>query len=176
MPLSDEPLSNATEVIVRVYRPGDLDACRALWAELTETHRELYDDPTIGGDDPGRQFDAHLAATGSDRIWVAEAAGQVIGLAGLLLEGDRAELEPVVVTRSHRGAGVGRLLAAAVIEAARGAGARRLAVRPTGRNAAAIRFLHGIGFDVLGRVELQIELVDRPRRRRERIADRDFLV
>jgi GNAT superfamily N-acetyltransferase len=162
-------------VVVRGYRPCDLGACRALWAELTETHRELYDDPTIGGEDPGRQFDAHLAATGPDRIWVAEAGGQVIGLAGMLLDGDRAELEPVVVARSNRGAGVGRLLASAVIEAARAAGARRLAVRPTGRNAAAIQFLHGIGFDVLGRVELQTDLVERPRRRGERIADRDFL-
>jgi hypothetical protein len=35
-------------------------------------------------------------------------------------------------------------------------------VRPVARNEAALRFFHGAGFDVLGRVELQLEL--RPER------------
>jgi GNAT superfamily N-acetyltransferase len=165
------------DVVIRRYRCDDLDACRALWVELTETHRELYDGPTIGGDDPGRQFDQHLAATGPERIWVADAAGQVVGLAGMLLDGHRAELEPIVVAAHHRGSGIGALLTEAVIDAARTAGARRLAVRPTGRNTAAMRFFHAVGFDVLGRVELQVDLVDRPPRRRgEQIAGRDFVV
>jgi hypothetical protein len=46
-----------------------------LWAELTGWHREQCDDPTIGGDDPGRGFDAYLAANASERVWVAEAEG-----------------------------------------------------------------------------------------------------
>jgi len=35
---------------------------------------------------------------------------------------------------------------------------RRLTVRPVGRNDAALRFFHGAGFDVLGRIELQLAL------------------
>lgn len=37
---------------VRPYRPDDLEPCRALWAALVERHRQLYADPTIGGEAP----------------------------------------------------------------------------------------------------------------------------
>ena len=40
-------------VDVRGYAPADYAACRMLWAELTEHHRRIYEDPAIGGDDPG---------------------------------------------------------------------------------------------------------------------------
>ena len=46
---SDSPAT--PEVIVRDYADGDYGACRSLWAELTEYHRSIYGDPTIGGDD-----------------------------------------------------------------------------------------------------------------------------
>ncbi|MBN1648569.1 MAG: hypothetical protein JW874_11110 [Spirochaetales bacterium] len=35
-------------VFVRTYQNNDLPGCREMWKELAETHRELYDDPTIG--------------------------------------------------------------------------------------------------------------------------------
>ena len=38
---------------IRTYESEDRDACRLLWAELTQHHRELYADPTIGGEQPG---------------------------------------------------------------------------------------------------------------------------
>ena len=31
---------------IRRYEQGDYDACRGLWAELTERHRGIYGDPT----------------------------------------------------------------------------------------------------------------------------------
>ncbi len=43
---------------VREYRSADLDACRRLYAQLVEHHREIYDDATIGGDDPGAGFES----------------------------------------------------------------------------------------------------------------------
>jgi hypothetical protein len=43
-------------VPIREYRPEDLHACRDLYAQLVEHHREIYDDPTIGGEDPGAGF------------------------------------------------------------------------------------------------------------------------
>ena len=159
---------------VRPYAASDLAACRHLWAELTEAHRELYADPSIGGADPGRAFDAHLAA--AEHVWVAEVDGVVVGLAGLLLEDGQAELEPVVVSASSRGRGVGRLLAETVVAAARDRGYRQLRVRPAGRNTDAIRFFHALGFDVLGRVDVRVDLEPSPRRPGERIADREFRV
>jgi GNAT superfamily N-acetyltransferase len=165
-----------TAPTIRPYAPTDLDACRRVWIELTVWHRELYDDPTFGGDDPGLAFDRHLAQIGADRIWVAEADGVVVGLAGLLVDGGRAELEPIVVARSARGSGVGRALAEAVIAAARELGFPRIRVRPVGRNTEAIRFFHALGFDVLGRIDLRLDLAPTARQAGERIAGRDFRV
>jgi hypothetical protein len=55
---SGQPGSPATsEIIIRDYVESDYGACRSLWAELTEYHRVIYGDPSIGGDDPGAGFD-----------------------------------------------------------------------------------------------------------------------
>jgi GNAT superfamily N-acetyltransferase len=97
-------------VSIRRYRPDDLDACRSLWTELTDRHRKLYADETIGGDDPGRGFDEHLAEVGAERIWVAELDGRVVGLAGAVVSGRKVELEPLSVRAGCRGAGIGRRL------------------------------------------------------------------
>ena len=161
--------------IIRGYRADDLAACRALWVELTETHRDLYDDPTFGGDDPGLAFDEHLDRVGAERIWVAETDGRLVGLAGLLLDDEgHAELEPIVVAETARGTGVGRALVEAVIGAARELGFPRVRVRPVGRNTEAIRFFHAVGFDVVGRVDLRIDLEEISRLPGERIAGREF--
>ena len=109
---------------IRPFAPGDEEACRRLWAELTQVHRDLYDDPTFGGEDPGLAFDGYLAEVGAGRIWVAEAGGTLVGLAGLLVDDERAELEPIVVAEAARGQGVGRALAEAVIAAAAGSAFR----------------------------------------------------
>ncbi len=44
-------------MIIRDYAPADLPVCRELWRALNRRHREIYDDLTIGGDDPGMEFD-----------------------------------------------------------------------------------------------------------------------
>lgn len=160
---------------VRGYEPRDLDACRELWVELTQWHRDVFDSPEIGGEDPGRAFDEHLAKVGAENIWIAEVEGRVVGLAGLIP--DVPELEPVVVSEQHRGQGIGRLLVAAVVSAARSGGGRQLQVRPVARNIAAVRFFHELGFDVLYQLELGMDLVERDREiwtSGERLADREF--
>lgn len=162
---------------IRGYRPEDLTACRALWVELTEHHREIYRAPGIGGDDPGRFFDEHLAAVGADHIWVAEEEGAVIGLTGLIVDGTEGEVEPVVVSRGHRGTGVGSALVAHVIAAAGERGVRTLSVKPVGRNSSAIRFFRDAGFGVIGHIELFMDLAgDRTWVEGEHIADRTFKV
>ena len=161
---------------IRGYEPGDLEACRALWVELTQWHRDIFDAPEIGGSDPGKAFDEHLAKIGAESIWVAAVDGDVVGLAGLISEPD-FELEPIVVSERYRKHGVGRQLASAVVHAAHERGARSIQVRPVGRNVEAIRFFHELGFDVIGHLQLELDLAERdqdPWVPGERIADRDF--
>ena len=146
------------EVVVRHYQPKDLVSCRALWAELTEWHRQIYQDPSIGGDDPGRYFDEHLEQVGSEHIWVAEVDSQIVGLTGIILGESEAELEPLVVSEGYRGSGIGRQLTEVVIQTAREEGVKYLNVRPVARNASAIGFFHEQGFDILGRIELFMDL------------------
>ncbi len=164
---------------IRHYRPDDLAACRALWVTLTEWHRQIYQSPGIGGTDPGRHFDEHLQKVGADNIWVAEAGGQVVGLTGLIPGEGEAELEPLVVCETHRGLGIGRQLAATIVEAARSRGTGQLTVRPVGRNAQAIQFFHAMGFGVLGHIELFMDFAPPERqgwRAGEQLAGRSFRV
>lgn len=163
--------------IVRPYKPGDLGACRALWVELTQKHRELYDDPDLGGTDPGRRFDDHLGAVGPEIRWVAEVDQRVVGLAGLMPRGEEAELEPLVVAQGRHGQGIGRLLVGAVREGARRAHHRFLVVRPDALNVTALQCFHGLGFDNLGQADLLLDLhlgTDRAWRAQETIAGRRF--
>lgn len=145
-------------VAVHTYMAADLEACRALWVELTEHHRQLYEDPTIGGKQPGLAFDAHLARVGPDRIWVAEANGMVCGFVGLIVEGDEGEVEPIVVTAAHRGTGIGRMLLTRVLEEAKALKLHFLGMKPVARNRNAIKFFSEAGFQTLGHVDLFMDL------------------
>lgn len=142
----------------RDYEPRDLAPCRALWRSLTERHRELYADPSIGGAAPGFELDAYLTRSDLHRLWVAEHGAGVVGLCGLLVAGEEAELEPIVVDPEHRHGGLGSRLAQHAVAEARRLGARYVNVRPVARNLEAIRFFHREGFRLLGRYELSIAL------------------
>jgi ribosomal protein S18 acetylase RimI-like enzyme len=145
----------AMETTVRRYLPGDLEGCRAMWVRLTEHHREIYDAPGIGGDDPGKQFDDHLSRVGPEYIWMAESGGQLVGLVGLIPhEDDEPEIEPIVVARGHRRSGIGLALMDAVFAAAKARDMGRLEVMPVSRNDSAIGSYHHLGFDIASQVEL----------------------
>jgi len=139
---------------IRAYEPTDREACRALWRELTEHHRELYADPGIGGADPGDRFDEFLEHPHFVAAWVAVRDDEVVGLTGLLRGEEGAEIEPVVVSRPVRGQGIGRRLVEHVMDEARGRGERSLSIRPVARNASAIRHFLRAGFTTVGRIEL----------------------
>jgi GNAT superfamily N-acetyltransferase len=148
-------------VTIRNYALDDLADCRALWVELTAWHREIYDNPGIGGEHPGLQFDEHLHRVGPEHLWVAVVSERVVGLAGMI-PGDReAELEPVVVSKDYRGRGIGLELARSVVAHAKTTGVRFLCTRPVARNAGALRFFHRLGFRVLGHVELLADFAGR---------------
>jgi len=152
-------------VIVREYAERDFDACSKLFDALLETHRALYPDGDVRGE---------FAPEG--RLFVAEEGGRVVGYAGLLRHGRRAELEPIVVAPDERAHGIGHALVERVVRAARESDAVGIFVQPTARNLAAIAFFHSVGFDVLSYLRLEIDFQPRERRGDERIADREFRV
>ena len=147
---------------VRAYQPEDLGACRRLWEVLTERHRLIYDDPSIGGDDAGSFFDPHLARVGPDNIWVAEADGAVVGMSGLIVGDGEAEMEPVVVDEAHRSRGIGTLLLNEGLARAKRLGVQYLNIAPVARNSRAIEMFVRAGFRLVGHVQLFVELEGRP--------------
>jgi ribosomal protein S18 acetylase RimI-like enzyme len=162
-------------VEVRGYRKADLAACRRLWEELVEKHREIYADPSIGGDDPGSHFDGHLKRVGPGRIWVAVEGDEVLGFVGLVVEGEDAEIEPLIVTRERRGSGIGGLLAGEAMAAARDLkGVKFLTVRPVARNKEALDFFHGLGLVNVGRIEIFEDLTGREWRKGLRMHGLDY--
>jgi len=94
-------------------------------------------------------------------LWVAEQASRVIGLAGLIVRGDEAELEPLVIAKSHRGKGIGSRLIEKVIVEARAKRIRLLTVKPVARNVKTIQLLHKHGFTNLGVIELFMDFSNR---------------
>ncbi len=143
---------------VRKFNEEDLGVCRELWADLTQWHRDIYDDQKIGGLNPGSHFDKILAQIGPESIWVVEVEGEVVGMAGLIKQGVEGELEPLIVRTDHRRKGIGKGLVEVVRTAAIRNGIKLLSVRPVARNEIAIRFFHGLGFDVLGHIEMFTDL------------------
>ena len=158
---------------IRPYDEQDAAACRGLWDELTRWHRALYDDTSIGGDDPGSGFDGYPARA---RLWVAERRGAVVGVVGLVMHGRQAEIEPIVVSFDARGQGIGRSLVETAVDAARTTGAVQVKASPVARNALGLRFFHRLGFDSLGHVDVLLDL-ERPKEywtARETLAGREF--
>jgi GNAT superfamily N-acetyltransferase len=143
---------------IRQYDPSDLEVCRSLWQELTRYHGEIYDDPSMGGDESRALFDEHLARVGAERVWVGELEGRVIGMVSLIVDDKEAEVEPVVMTSTHRGEGCGRALLGYAIERARELEVQYLSVKPVARNERAMAFFHKAGFRTLGHVQMFMEL------------------
>ena len=164
-----------SDVQIRRYSSKDLDACRALWVELTEWHRQIYSDEAIGGTDPGAHFDDHLNRAGADRLFVAESGSKVIGLTGLLINGDEAEVEPLIVSKPFRHRGIGSMLLEAAIHEAKRLRVKYLNVRPVARNAEAIAFFRSSGFVNIGRVELFMDFSDKKWNPGIKLHDLDFL-
>jgi N-acetylglutamate synthase-like GNAT family acetyltransferase len=141
-------------MVIREYRPSDLDRCRALWAEMTVHHREIYGDPTIGGDQPELGFDDHLEQVGPELIWVADRGTGVVGFVSLIHEGQEAEIVPIVVAADARSTGIGHQLVKHAVERAKELGILCLSVKPVARNEEAIAFFYDAGFRTVGHVQL----------------------
>ncbi|MGC1121823.1 MAG: GNAT family N-acetyltransferase [Candidatus Methanofastidiosia archaeon] len=151
-------MNNKAKAKIRPYIPDDLEECRTLWEELTQHHREIYNDTSIGGDNPGMFFDKHLADVGADRIWVAEFSGEVVGMAGLIIKDQEAVIEPVVVSPEYRSRGIGRALVARAVQEAQTLGVSYVSVKPVARNVQALSFFHECGFQIVGHIDLFMDL------------------
>ena len=145
-------------ITVRQYAASDLETCRNLWSDLTQRHRDIYDDQTIGGDDPGLAFDDHMAKPGRAGTWVAEQGGQVVAFVSLLADGDEGEIEPIVVRSGLRSQGIGSHLIHLMIDEARSRGLRSLSIRPVARNVEAMALYHELGFRTLGHIDMFMTL------------------
>jgi GNAT superfamily N-acetyltransferase len=147
-----------TPVTVRSYRPSDHSAGRRLWAELTAEHNRMYG-PDSANEDPGAGFEEYLTRLDLTGLWVADHAEDgVIGLVGLVMRVRAGEVEPVVVTASHRHQGVGRKLLRHVANEAKKRNMLSLTISPASRNVEAIRSLHAAGYDVVSSIELTMDL------------------
>jgi GNAT superfamily N-acetyltransferase len=150
-----------SSLVIRNFEPRDLQDCRALWRELTDWHREIYEDTTIGGDQPEQFFDKHLATIGPKQVWVAVRDLRVVGFVGLILKEDNAEVEPLIVSNRYRGKGIGRCLLEKAVTEARARGVKTLNIRPVARNIKTIQFLNRQGFTKIGFIELFMDFSQR---------------
>ena len=139
---------------IREYRTADYDAGRGLWVQLTEQHRQIYNDPSIGGDDPGSGLDDYLSNPNRRISWVAEIEGLVTGMTGLIVHGDEAEVEPIIVARQLRSGGIGHALISRTISEAKNLGIRFLSAQPVVRNVTAVSFFINNGFNIAGHIDL----------------------
>jgi len=147
-------------VTVRSYRPSDHAVGRRLWSELTNQHNQMYGEPAA---DAGAGFEEYLTRLDLGGLWVADHADDgVIGLVGLIMRGRAGEVEPIVVTTSHRHKGVGRRLLRHVASEAQRRGMTALTISPSSRNVDAIRSLHAAGYDVVSSIQLTLDLDRHP--------------
>ncbi|MDY6842760.1 MAG: GNAT family N-acetyltransferase [Thermodesulfobacteriota bacterium] len=139
---------------IRKYHPSDIQSCRGLWAELTQRHRDIYNDQTIGGDNPGNLFDLYSKNEKLHGPWVLIKDDQIVGFTGLLVEGEEADVEPVIVSKEYRNQGFGKALIEYAIQEAKNMKIRFLSVKPVARNIEAISFFIEAGFNITGHIDL----------------------
>ena len=128
------------EINIRNYGDSDLEICRSLWVNLTQRHRDIYDDQSIGGGQPGKYFDEHLGKVGVNNIWLAELDGKVAGMVGLEENNEGGlDIEPLIVLPDFRNKGVGMALLNHMKDIAKERKYGSLSIKPVARNLKAIK-------------------------------------
>lgn len=146
------------DIKIRNYGESDLDICRELWVALTQQHRDIYEDQSIGGEDPGKYFDEHLEKVGSENIWLALWDGKSAGMIGLENNDEGGiDIEPLVVLSEFRGRGIGIALLNHMKEIAKERKFESLSIRPVARNIQAMKLFYKAGFVNLGNIEMFID-------------------
>jgi N-acetylglutamate synthase-like GNAT family acetyltransferase len=147
-------------ITIREYQDRDLESCKLLWKELTQHHRDIYSDQSIGGDDPGIYFERYLEKINLVETWIVEENSAVLGMAGLLMHKGEAEIEPIVIRSEFRSHGVGTLLIERLKMEAKKCGVESLSIRPVARNIEAIKCFHRAGFSIIGHIDMFLDLTE----------------
>jgi GNAT superfamily N-acetyltransferase len=130
-------------VTVRPAAPGDAPALHALNVAFNDVRAT-----------PSYIAAALAAEAQTERLFVAELDGEVVGMVGLRLlpcvldPEPYAELTELYVAERARRRGVGRALVGAVEQAARAGGASRLVLLTAWRNGTAHQFYHALGYQL----------------------------
>ncbi|MGF1648350.1 MAG: ribosomal protein S18-alanine N-acetyltransferase [Kineosporiaceae bacterium] len=96
-------------------------------------------------------FWSELAERGTRRYVVAEAAGRIVGYAGIAVVGSEADLQTIAVVGGSRGSGLGRRLLAEVTAAAATEGVQRMYLEVRADNPGAVALYRSAGWEEAGR-------------------------
>jgi len=130
------------QAAIREFQPGDEMAFRKLNEEWITRYFRMEEKDERALADP----QSTILAPGG-RIFFAHISGRCVGCCALLRSAaDEFEVAKMAVDASCRGAGIGRNLLRAAIEAARAAGARRLYLETNHVLKPAIRLYESVGF------------------------------
>jgi GNAT superfamily N-acetyltransferase len=143
---------------IRKYQDQDLKSCKQLWEELTQRHRDIYADQSIGGDDASAAFEPYLKKNNLAGLWVVEQDDLILGMAGLLIDDENAEIEPIIIQPEFRSKGIGTLLIERLKIEAKEHDVTYLSIKPVARNIEAIKCFYRAGFSLLGHIDMFIDL------------------
>jgi putative acetyltransferase len=139
-----------SEFTIREFQSGDEDAFRQLNEEWIERYFRIEPKETVVLADPrGTILDQ------GGRIFFAVVGGRCVGCCALRRMSDTEfEVAKMAVTPGFQGAGIGRRLLHAVIEAGRSRGARRLYLETNHQLKSAIHLYESLGFRHLAPEEI----------------------
>jgi ribosomal protein S18 acetylase RimI-like enzyme len=174
MTIRDGVMREATNPVasVRAATRADVPAIGRLGALLVRMHHDFDPERFIAAqprtEDAYASFIGRQIGESSVVVLVAERAGKVLGYAYagvegpdyMSLRGPAGVLYDIVVDRTHRGHGVGRLLLEAILAALKALGAPRVVVSTAERNETAQRLFARAGFRRT-MIEMTRELRDR---------------
>lgn len=131
-----------SEAIIREFQPGDEISFRTLNEEwITRYFRIEPKEAEVLADPKGTILDE------GGRILFATADNRCVGCCALKrMSEDEFEVAKMAVTQVYQGAGIGRKILDAVIEAGRSMGARRLYLETNHTLTPAIRLYESVGF------------------------------
>ena len=135
------------DVMIREFVPGDEGAFRRLNEEWISDYFSMEGKDAEALANPGKTI---LEPGG--RIFFAIRGGEFVGCCALLaMAPGEFEVAKMAVTKSARGAGIGRALLARIIAEARASGISRLYLETNRQLATAIRLYESAGFRHLTR-------------------------
>lgn len=137
----ERPIS-AIEVTIREFQPGDEIAFRKLNEEwIARFFRIEPKEAKVLADPKG------LILDDGGKIFFATVSNQLIGCCALKrMNANEFEVAKMAVTPAFQGAGIGRKILQAVVEAGRAMGARRLYLETNHTLTPAIRLYESVGF------------------------------